>query len=250
MSRKAVREAVDLWEQFSTLFRYAVHLIKSKIGYDGIKKRAHTREQKIVMNRVVPYHSSNLLVSTRTIFAAVSIKHGLSSRNLVDLDAHRDRTLLGLQHNQVVVVGDIINSRFEEASAGDDAQSNECSHDVDFAVCKARLRMNCQYMTDAEKVLRKGCCLLFANARTAALAKCKEGLLQLVVGHAIDKPSFRDELIRVREEFSVPVVDHRGHADRSASWDDEFGLAIFALVEQFFFTGDSCRPVGDTGHHA
>lgn len=58
---------------------------------------------------------------------------------LVDLDFDRDRTLLGLHHNQVVVVGNILDGSFEQASARDDAQSNECSHDVDFAVCKAMI---------------------------------------------------------------------------------------------------------------
>ena len=61
----------------------------------------------------------------------------LSSVSLVNLDANRDRALLSLQHNQIVVVGNILDSGFEQASARDDAQSNECSHDVDFAVCKA-----------------------------------------------------------------------------------------------------------------
>ena len=54
----------------------------------------------------------------------------------IDLDLDRDRTLLRLQHNQIVVVGNILHGSFEQASARNDAQSNECSHDVDFAVRK------------------------------------------------------------------------------------------------------------------
>jgi hypothetical protein len=36
-----------------------------------------------------------------------------------------------------MVVGDILNGGFKQASARDDAESNECSHDVNFAVRKA-----------------------------------------------------------------------------------------------------------------
>jgi len=41
--------------------------------------------------------------------------------SLIDLDLDRDRTLLGLQHNQVVIVGDILNCSLEQTSARDDA---------------------------------------------------------------------------------------------------------------------------------
>jgi hypothetical protein len=50
--------------------------------------------------------------------------------------------------------------------------------------------------------------ILFANARTATLAECEEGLLQLVIGQAIDEPPVGNELIRFGEELGVPVVDH------------------------------------------
>lgn len=92
--------------------------------------------------------------------------------------------------------------------------------------------------------------LLLADTGTGSLAKCKKGLLQLVVGQAINEPSFRKELIGVREELGVPVVDHRSHANRSTSGDNEFGLAILALVDQFLFARDSCGSVRNTRHHA
>ena len=70
-------------------------------------------------------------------FTLSHVRIELPSESLVNLDANGNRTLLGLYHNQVVVVGDILNGSFEQASTRDDAQSNERSHDVDFAVRKA-----------------------------------------------------------------------------------------------------------------
>lgn len=89
---------------------------------------------------IVAVHSFHLLVFP-SLLTLLPVRVGLSSRNLVDLDANGDRALLSLQHNQVVIVGNILDGSFEQASARNDAQSNECSHDVDFAVCKAIIGM-------------------------------------------------------------------------------------------------------------
>jgi len=61
--------------------------------------------------------------------------------SLIDLDLDRDRTLLGLQHNQVVIVGDILNCSLEQTSARDDAQGNERSHEIHFAIREADSRI-------------------------------------------------------------------------------------------------------------
>lgn len=100
----------------------------------------------------------------------------LSSGNLINLDANGDRTLLGLYHNQVVVVGNILDGGLEQASARDDAQGNQRSHDVDFAVCKAIIDGR-QHASNLYEATSEDCFLLFTDARTAALAKCKESLL-------------------------------------------------------------------------
>lgn len=57
--------------------------------------------------------------------------------SLIDLDLDRDGALLGLKHNQVMVVRDVLNRSLEQASAGDDAQRDKRSHDVDFAIRQA-----------------------------------------------------------------------------------------------------------------
>ena len=72
-----------------------------------------------------------------SVYESLLTRARLQEKTLVNLDFDRDGTLLRLYHNQVVVVGNILDGSFEQASARDDAQSNECSHDVDFAVCKA-----------------------------------------------------------------------------------------------------------------
>lgn len=72
-----------------------------------------------------------------SFYESILTRAGPQENTLVNLDFDRDRTLLRLYHNQVVVVGNILDGSFEQASARNDAQSNECSHDIDFAVCKA-----------------------------------------------------------------------------------------------------------------
>ena len=202
------------------------------------KQVSNTTKETTSRNRTVQHHSFYLLVPP-SILTLLPVRVELPRDILVDLDANGDRTLLGLHHNQVMVVGNILDGSFEQASARDDAQSNECSHDVDFAVCKAMIDVLSVWV-NLDEATSEECFLLFTNARTTTLAKCEEGLLQLVVRQAINKPSFRDELIRVREELGVPVVDHRSHADRSASRDEVLSLAVFALVDQVLFAGDSC----------
>ena len=46
---------------------------------------------------------------------------GLYERTLVDLNFDRDGTLLGLYHDQIVVVGNILDGSLEQARARDDA---------------------------------------------------------------------------------------------------------------------------------
>lgn len=134
--------------------------------------------------RIVACHNFHLLVSP-SILTSLPVRVKLSSVSLVNLDANRDRALLSLQHNQIVVVGNILDSGFEQASARDDAQSNERSHDVDFAVRKAIIN-TCQHEVNLDEATSEGCFLLFTDTRTAALAECEEGLLQLVVRQAIN----------------------------------------------------------------
>lgn len=55
----------------------------------------------------------------------------------VDFDLDRDGALLGLNDDQVVVVGQILNSGIDKASAWNNTQSGKCCHNVDFAVCEA-----------------------------------------------------------------------------------------------------------------
>ena len=100
------------------------------------KQVSNTTKETTSRNRTVQHHSFYLLVPP-SILTLLPVRVELPRDILVDLDANGDRTLLGLHHNQVMVVGNILDGSFKQASTRDDAQSNECSHDVDFAVCKA-----------------------------------------------------------------------------------------------------------------
>jgi hypothetical protein len=62
----------------------------------------------------------------------------IHSSTSVNLDLDRNRALLRLQHNQVVIVRDILNGSIDKTSPGNNLQSNQRSHNVDFAVRQAR----------------------------------------------------------------------------------------------------------------
>lgn len=67
---------------------------------------------------------------------------------------------------------------------------------------------------------------------------------------AVDEPPLGGEVVRVREEVLVPMVDHGSHADRSVPGDYKLGLAILAFVDELFLRSSTRRPVRDTGHHS
>jgi hypothetical protein len=66
----------------------------------------------------------------------------------IDLDLDRDRTLLRLQHNQVVVVSKVINGSVDQLRPRDNLQRNQRRHEVDFAVRQARKEQSQQKHPD------------------------------------------------------------------------------------------------------
>lgn len=112
--------------------RIGTHEVKT----ENDKRIVDAAEQRSVRNPIVACHDFHFIVSPSTL-TLLRVRIELPSKSLIDLDTNGDRPLLGLYHNQVVVVGNIFDGSFEQASTRDDAQGNECSHDVDFAVRKA-----------------------------------------------------------------------------------------------------------------
>lgn len=74
-----------------------------------------------------------------------------ASRISVDLNLDGYGALLRLKDDQVVVVGDIINGGFEETCARNDAQSDECSHEVHFAIRQTMVKRIVSKRTAAEQ---------------------------------------------------------------------------------------------------
>jgi hypothetical protein len=75
----------------------------------------------------------------------------LHSSASVDLDLDRDRALLRLQHNQVVVIRNILNGSIDKTSPRNNLQSNQRSHDVDLAVSQARKKEKSAQRTPQEQ---------------------------------------------------------------------------------------------------
>jgi hypothetical protein len=86
-------------------------------------------------------HSQFTPVLTSTTIstpANIHTTHPIHSSTSIDLDLDRDRALLRLQHNQVVVVRNVLNGSIDKTSARDNLQGNQRSHNVDLAVRQAR----------------------------------------------------------------------------------------------------------------
>lgn len=74
-----------------------------------------------------------------------------ASRISVDLHLDGYGALLRLKDDQIVIVRDIINGGFEEACARNDAQSDERSHEIDFAIRQTMVKRIVSKRTAAEE---------------------------------------------------------------------------------------------------
>lgn len=90
---------------------------------------------------------------------------------------------------------------------------------------------------------------LFAKTPAAPLPKRDQVLLKRVVLPSVfEQPPLRDELLRVREQALVGVLDHGSHAHGRAPRDHPLDLAVLAPVDQVLVARDPGRPVGEARH--
>lgn len=73
-------------------------------------------------------------------------------------------------------------------------------------------------------------------------------LQRIILPPILEQEPLRDELLRVREQFLVGVLDYRGHAHWRTARYDPRDLAVHALVNQVLFPCDPGRSVRDAGH--
>lgn len=73
-------------------------------------------------------------------------------------------------------------------------------------------------------------------------------LKRVVLPPVVEQPPLRDELLRVREQALVGVLDHGRHADWRPPRDNPLDLAVLAPVDEVLFARDPGRPVADARH--
>lgn len=73
-------------------------------------------------------------------------------------------------------------------------------------------------------------------------------LERVILSPVREQPALRDELLRLRKQALVGVLDHGGHAHRGAPRYHPLDLAILAPVDQVLVPRDPRGPVPEAGH--
>lgn len=148
-----------------------------------------------------------------------------------------------------MVVLDILDGRVDQTGPWQNTQGQGGREEVEFAISEAAMRPAVSWKIQ-DRLHWSSNYLLFAQACPAPLPEGNQVLLERVVLPPIlEQESLRDELLRVREQFLVGVLDHRGHAHGRTTRYNPLHLAVLALVDQVFISRDPGGPVREAGHY-
>jgi hypothetical protein len=101
--------------------------------------RSSVQRNEVCIQPMLSFLVLILILMSTNIFFNTCISNRQTSRppSSVDLDLDRDGALLRLQHNQVVVVSKVLDGSVDKLGPGDNLQSDQRRHEVDFAIRQA-----------------------------------------------------------------------------------------------------------------
>lgn len=144
-----------------------------------------------------------------------------------------------------MIVLDVLDGSVVQAGPREDSQGQGRREEIEFTIGEATDPASVSYVLFSPGTDH----LLFAQAPPAPLPKRDEVPLERVVLPSIrEQPALRDELLRLREQALVGVLDHGGHAHWGAPGYHPLDLPVLAPVDQVLVPCDPRGPVPEAWH--